>query len=282
MSSVLYDAPGPRARLRNRVYTALGILLVLVVLGAVVWRLDFAGQLARSKWDPFIYQDIQTALLRAWWATVRVALVAVALSLALGTVLAVLRLSTVRALRWITTGLVEFLRAPPVLLMMFWFLYASRGAIPVFWCAVLGLTLYNGAIISEILRAGVLAVPKGQREAAFALGLTSGQVMRMVLLPQAVRSMLPSIVAQVVVVLKDSALAYIIGYTELLRWGTNLGTEFFNLVPASIVIAVVYIGTNMVIAGLAKLLERRLSTTAPRARAAAAPRTPAQVGGGAL
>ena len=271
MSSVLYDAPGPRARARNRAYTAVGLLLLLGAVGALVWRLGTAGQLTAAKWDPFVYQDIQLALLRAWWATVRVALVAVALSLALGTVLAVLRLSTVRALRWVTTGLVEFLRAPPVLLMMFWFLYASRGAVPVFWCAVLGLTLYNGAIISEILRAGVLAVPKGQREAAFALGLSSGQVMRLVLLPQAVRSMLPSIVAQVVVILKDSALAYIIGYTELLRWGTNLGTEFFNLVPATIVIAVVYIATNTVIAGLAKLLERRLSTTGGRTAARAVP-----------
>ena len=277
MSSVLYDAPGPRARLRNRLYTVAGVLLVLGALAAIVWRLDFAGQLTPSKWSPFSYVDIQTALFRAWWATVKVALVAVALALALGTVLAVLRLSTTRALRWTATALVEFLRAPPVLLMMFWFLYGSRGAIPVFWCAVLGLTLYNGAIISEILRAGVLAVPKGQREAAFALGLTGGQVMRMVLLPQAVRSMLPSIVAQVVVVLKDSALAYIIGYTELLRWGTNLGTEFFNLVPATIVIAVVYIVTNTLIAGLAKLLERRLSTTGKKTRPAARP-VPDQVG----
>ena len=277
MNSVLYDAPGPKARALNRVLTLLGVVLLVAVVGFVVWRLQAAGQLTASKWSVFSYTDIQSALLRAWLATIKIAGAAIVLSLALGAVLAALRLSTSRALSVPATVLVQFLRAPPVLLMMFWFFYGSRGGIPVYWCAVLGLTLYNGAFIAEILRAGVQALPKGQREAGLAIGLSASQVTWTILLPQAVRSMLPSLVAQVVVILKDTALAYIIGYTELLRWGQGLGTQYFNLVPATIVIAVVYIATNMVVAGFARLLERRLSTTT--AAPAATAGRPAQFAG---
>ena len=282
MTSVLYDAPGPRARARNRVLTVVGLALVVGVVAFVVWRLQSAMQLTGAKWSVFSYTDIQRALLRAWWATIKIALVSIVLSLVLGAVLAALRLSTLRALSLAATVLVQFLRAPPVLLMMFWFFYGAGGAIPVFWCGVLGLMLYNGAIIAEILRAGVRALPAGQREAGLAIGLSPSQVTWTILLPQAVRSMLPSLLAQVVVILKDTALIYILGYSELLRWGTQLGTQYFNLVPATLVIAAVYIATNSVVAGAAKLLERRLSTTSRTTRTAAVPGSPEQVGSGAL
>lgn len=279
VTQVLYDAPGPRARARHRVLTVVGVLLFAAVVTAVVWRLQVTGQLTAQKWNPFGYQGIQQGLFHAWWATMRIALVAMVLSLVLGAVLAVLRLSTSRALRLPGTVVVQFLRAPPVLLMMFWFFYVSRGSIPVFWCAVLGLTLYNGAIIAEILRAGVRALPRGQREAGLAIGLSSAQVTWSILMPQAVRSMLPSLVAQVVVILKDTALAYIIGYTELLRWGSGLGTQYFNLIPTYIVIAAVYISTNALVSVAAHLLERRLSTAGTRARTATGPGLPAGPGG---
>ncbi|PRY18487.1 amino acid ABC transporter permease [Kineococcus rhizosphaerae] len=258
MSQVLYDAPGPRARRLNHVLTVVGIALFAAVIGFVVWRLNDAGQFAPSKWSAFAYQDIQRALLGAWWRTMQVALAAIVLSTVLGAVLASLRLSSVGALRWTAYGLIQLFRAPPVLLLMFWFFYGGGGGIPVYWCVVLGLTIYNGAFIAEILRAGVEALPKGQKEAGLAIGLTESQVLWTIQLPQAVRSMLPSLVSQIVVILKDTALAYIIGYSELLRWGQQLGSQYFNLIPAMIVIAVVYVGTNMVIAGIAKVVERRM------------------------
>ena len=279
MTSVLYDAPGRRARARNRVYTALGVLLIAGVVGVVVWRLQATGQLTAAKWNPFTFALIQQAIFTGWLATVKAAAVATVLELALGALLAAARLSTSRALSRPVTWVVELLRGPPVLLMMLWFFYASRGAIPVFWCVVLGLTLYNAAIISEILRAGVLALPKGQREAGLAIGLAPGEVTRLILMPQAVRAMLPSLVAQVVVILKDTALGFIVSYQELLRVGSQLGTQFFNMVPTFIVIAVVYVGTNAVVAGLAKVLERRMSQTARTKRTAAVPKQLDAVGG---
>lgn len=258
MSQVLYDAPGPRARRLNRVLTVVGVALFAAVAAVVVWRLNGAGQFAPSKWSPFTYTDIQRALFGAWWRTMTVALMAIVLSIVLGAVLASLRLSPATTPRWIAYGLIQLFRAPPVLLLMFWFFYGGGGSIPVYWCGVLGLTIYNGAFIAEILRAGVEALPKGQKEAGLAIGLTQGQTLWQIQLPQAVRSMLPSLVSQVVVILKDSALIYIVGFTELLRWGTQLGSQYFNLIPAMIVIAVVYVGTNMVIAGIAKVVERRM------------------------
>ncbi|WP_432520032.1 amino acid ABC transporter permease [Kineococcus sp. SYSU DK006] len=260
IEAVLYDAPGPRARRLNAVLTVVGVLVFAAVVGWVVWKLHAAGQFSASLWSPFSYTDIQTQLAAAWWETMKVALTAIVLSIVLGAVLAAGRLSTSAALRRVAATLVTLFRTPPVLLLMFWFFYGARGQIPLFWCAVLGLTIYNGAFLAEILRAGVQALPKGQAEAGLAIGLTPGQVLWTVQLPQAVRSMLPSLVSQVVVILKDTALAYIIGYSELLRWGQQAGSFYFNLIPAFIVIAVVYVGTNMVISGLAKLLERRMST----------------------
>jgi glutamate transport system permease protein len=260
VSQVLYDAPGPRARRVNLVLTVVGVVLFAAVIGVVVWRLGGAGQFTAAKWSPFSYTDIQTALVGAWWRTMKVALVAIALSVVLGAVLASLRLSSVKTLRRIAYGLIQLFRAPPVLLLMFWFFYGSSGNIPIYWCGILGLTVYNGAFIAEILRAGVEALPAGQREAGLAIGLTESQVLWTIQLPQAVRSMLPSLVAQIVVILKDTALIYIVGYSELLRWGTQLGSQYFNLIPAMLVIAVVYVGTNMVIAAVAKVAERRTST----------------------
>ncbi|WP_432543898.1 amino acid ABC transporter permease [Kineococcus sp. SYSU DK002] len=259
MSQVLYDAPGPRARRLNHVLTVVGVALFAAVVAVVVWRLNGAGQFTPSKWNPFAYTDIQRALFGAWWRTMTVALMAIALSIVLGAVLASLRLSSAKALRWVAYGMIQLFRAPPVLLLMFWFFYAGNGNIPIYWCGVLGLTIYNGAFIAEILRAGVEALPKGQKEAGLAIGLTEGQVLWTIQLPQAVRSMLPSLVSQIVVILKDTALIYIVGFTELLRWGTQLGSQYFNLIPAMIVIAVVYVGTNMVIAGVAKVIERRMT-----------------------
>ena len=123
---------------------------------------------------------------------------------------------------------------------------------------VTGLTLYNGAVIAEIIRSGVGALPRGQREAAEALGLTRGQTMRSILLPQAITSMLPVLVSQLVVVLKDTAIGYQITFVEMVRQGTVIGASYRNYVPALIVIAVLMIAMNLALSAVATLLERRL------------------------
>jgi glutamate transport system permease protein len=123
---------------------------------------------------------------------------------------------------------------------------------------IAGLTFYNGAVIAEIVRAGVNALPRGQSEAASALGLTWGQTMRAVLLPQAITSMLPVLISQMVVVLKDTAIGYQITFLETVRQGTNVGSNYGNLLPALIVVAALMISLNFALSMFATWLEGRM------------------------
>lgn len=257
-TSVLYDVPGPRAVRRNRVIGLLGVLLVLAVLGFVVWRMEVAGQLTAARWTPFLYADIQNALLDGAVATVRVAGAGAVMALALGVVLAVGQLSDHRILSVPSVVVVQLFRGLPLLLLIFALFLGSGGLVNVFWSLAIGLALYNGSVLAEIFRAGVLAVPRGQWEAAAAIGLSKAGVMRLVLVPQAVRSMLPVIVAQLVVLLKDSALGFIVGYLELLRTGRLIGTTYFNVLPSLLVVAGIYIVINTLLGFFATWLERRL------------------------
>ncbi|MBB2990172.1 glutamate transport system permease protein [Mycolicibacterium iranicum] len=264
-SSVLFDAPGPRARVRNHVITAVTVAVVLAILWVVYARLDSRGQLTAEKWEPFLTPDLwRTYVLPGIEGTLTAAAVSIVLALVLGFVLGVGRLSMNPFLRWFCAVFVEFFRAVPVLIMMIfaYFLYAFYDVFPSQHLAlagvITGLTLYNGAVIAEIVRAGVHALPRGQAEAASALGLTWGQTMRSVLLPQAVTSMLPVLISQLVVVLKDTALGYQITFVEMVRQGTVIGSAYGNYIPALIVIALLMIALNFTLSWLATRLERRL------------------------
>ena len=263
--SVLFDVPGPRARLRNHAISAVTVVVVLLVAWVVYARLDSRGQLTAAKWEPFLTADLwRTYVLPGIEGTLTAAAVSIVLALALGFVLGVGRLSTHTAIRWASSVFVEFFRAVPVLIMMIfaYFLYAFYDVFPSKHLAlagvITGLTLYNGAVIAEIVRAGVHALPRGQAEAASALGLTWGQTMRSILLPQAITSMLPVLISQLVVVLKDTALGYQITFVEMVRQGTVIGSAYGNYIPALIVIALLMIALNFTLSWLATRLERRM------------------------
>jgi glutamate transport system permease protein len=263
MTAVLYDVPGPRARTRNRI---VNIVVALAVLGALAWiilRLNSSGQFESRRWAQFQYTAIQEQLLEGLLNTLKAAGLAAVFALVFGAVFAAARISDHKAFRVPATIVVELFRAIPLLILMFFFYYGNLqfhlGFGP-FWAVVLGLTLYNGSVLAEIFRAGISAVPKGQREAAYATGLRKNQVVRLILLPQAIRSMLPAIVSQLVVLLKDTALGFIITYNELLYVGKQMGgrLEFgFPYIPTYIVIAVIYIGLCSLLSILARWLEGR-------------------------
>jgi glutamate transport system permease protein len=235
------------------------------VLWVVYSRLEAKGQLDAAKWQPFLTSDLWTTyVLPGVQGTLTAAVISIVLALALGLVLGVGRLSTHDAIRWVCSVVVEFFRAVPVLIMML-FAFALYAAYDVFpskhlalAAVVTGLTLYNGAVIAEIVRAGVNALPRGQHEAASALGLTWGQTMRSILLPQAITSMLPVLISQLVVVLKDTAIGYVITFLEMVRQGVQLGASYGNLLPALIVIAILMIGVNFALSWLATWLEGRM------------------------
>lgn len=264
-ASVLFDAPGPRARIRNWVVTAIVVLLTALLLVAVLVQMAAKDQLAAAKWKPFLTADLwRTYVLPGVQGTLTAAAVSIVLALILGFLLGVGRLSTHNVIRWICAVIVEFFRAVPVLIMMLFAfaLYAAYDMFPskhlALAAVITGLTLYNGAVIAEIVRAGVHALPRGQSEAAFALGLTWGQTMRSILLPQAITSMLPVLISQLVVVLKDTAIGYVITFLELVRQGVQMGTAYSNLLPALIVVAVLIISVNFTLSWVATRVEARM------------------------
>nr|WP_218620659.1 amino acid ABC transporter permease [Mycolicibacterium hippocampi] len=264
-ASVLFDAPGPRARVRNHVISAITAVVVLLVAWVVYSRLNSSGQLTAAKWEPFLTPDLwRTYVLPGVRGTLTAAAVSIVFALALGFVLGVGRMSTHTGIRWASSVFVEFFRAVPVLIMMIfaYFLYAFYDVFPSQYLAlagvITGLTLYNGAVIAEIVRAGVNALPRGQGEASSALGLTSGQTMRAILLPQAVTSMLPVLISQLVVVLKDTAIGYQITFVEMVRQGTVVGSSYGNYIPALIVIALLMISVNFALSWFATWLEKRM------------------------
>ena len=264
-ASVLFDAPGRRARVRNHIISAVTAVVVAVVAWVVYIQLEAKGQLTAAKWEPFLTSNLWTTyVLPGIQGTLTAAVVSIALALVLGFLLGVGRMSKHTGIRWASSVFVEFFRAVPVLIMMLFafFLFGMYDVFPSKYIAlagvVTGLTLYNGAVIAEIVRAGVHSLPRGQQEAAWSLGLTWTQTMRLILLPQAITAMLPVLVSQLVVVLKDTAIGYQITFVEMVRQGTNIGSAYANILPALIVIAVLMISVNMALSSLATRIEQRL------------------------
>jgi glutamate transport system permease protein len=263
MSDVLFDIPGPKARVRYSLFAVVGALIVVALIAYVIYRFYDSGQFTARKWEWLEYTQVQIDLLNAVLATLRAFAAGAVLALIFGTVFAAGRLSDRQWVRAVSVAIVEFFRAIPLLVMMFLFYYglpAAGIAMTPFLAVVLGLTLYNGSVLAEVFRAGILALPKGQREAAYALGMRKTQVMFFVLIPQAVRSMLPTIISQLVVLLKDTALGFLVTYPELLYYARYIGSQgqFGRpIVPSTIVVAAIYITLCLLLTALATVLERR-------------------------
>ncbi|WP_410620175.1 amino acid ABC transporter permease [Amycolatopsis sp. cmx-8-4] len=266
--AVLYDAPGPKARTRNWLYSVLFVLVLLAVAYFVYDRFAEKGQWAGALWKPFVEGSTWTQfLLPGLVKTLEAAGLSIVIALPIGALLGIGRLSEHKWVRIPVGAVVEFFRAIPVLLLMVFgaSLYAyytdiSPDTRPLF-AAVTGLVLYNGSVMAEVFRAGILSLPKGQTEASSALGLRKTQTMVSVLLPQAVTLMLPALVSQLVVILKDTALAgqLTIGYDELIRGSGPITGNFNNTIPTLIVIALIFIALNLLLSWFASWLERKLS-----------------------
>ncbi|RLV10080.1 amino acid ABC transporter permease [Streptomyces griseocarneus] len=257
-STALYDIPGPLARRRHLLYGAVATVLIAALVAWVVYLLFDTHQFTAQKWDPFTYKGIQELLLRGLGNTLKAFAYAAVFSLALGGVLATARLSAHRPVRWLATLLVEFFRAMPVLVMIF-FVFVALKVQPL-PALVTGLTLYNGSVLAEVFRTGVNTVDRGQREAAYSLGMRKTQVMTHVLVPQALRAMLPTIISQLVVALKDTSLGFLITYEEFLHAGKLIaGNLDYGLpfIPVVMIISPIYIGMCMLLSWLAHWVAKR-------------------------
>jgi glutamate transport system permease protein len=256
-ASVLYEVPGPRTVRAHRIAGGIGTLGIAAILGLVLVRLAQEGQLDAETWEFLTVPETYEAIWEGLLATLQVAVVAIALALAFGALFAVGRLSERPYVRWPAIVVIEFFRAVPLLLLILFIFLGFSDQIGRFWSLTLALMLYNGSVLAEIFRAGIRAVPRGQAEAGYAIGLQKSQVLRLVLVPQAVRIMLPAIISQSVVALKDTALGSIIAYGELARVGRQLYVFYNNPLAVGLVIAAIYVVINYALSRLAVALEAR-------------------------
>ncbi|MFG2819781.1 amino acid ABC transporter permease [Kitasatospora sp. NPDC048365] len=266
--TVLYDAPGPRAKRHNVLLTVLFLLALAGVLWWVFASLADKNQLAWDKWEPFFTTSgaWTTFLLPGLKNTVIAAALAMVLATPLGALFGIARLSDHGWVRGAAGTVVEFFRAIPVLILMLFanaayakFTDVSPDSRPLY-AVVTGLVLYNGSVLAEIVRAGILALPRGQTDAAEAIGLRKNQVMRYVLLPQSVTAMMPAIVSQLVVIVKDTALGgALLGFSELLASVRPMSANYgANTIASFTVVAVIFVVLNLALTTFAGWLERRL------------------------
>ncbi len=273
--AVLYDVPGPRARRRALIGTVIASLAILGLLAVVFKRLNDQGQFSMELWGPLVdpsnenFALVWELLGKGLLATLTAAVLSIVFSLVIGTLIGTARMLLGRLERLPLIVVIELFRGLPVVVTIF-YVYTLSQALDVdlgalggqegLWYVVIGLTLYNSVIIAEIVRAGVASLPRGQGEAGLAIGMTPRQAMRSVLLPQAFRTMLPALISQLVVVLKDTSLAALLGiYIELLRRGNIIALNLDNPIQTLFVVGLIFILINYSLSRLATWLERRLS-----------------------
>lgn len=283
MSNVLYDEPGPIARRRARIGTVITLLAVVALIGVAIKRLADRGQFDSELWSPLInpsddnFAAVWRLLGQGLQATLTAAVLAIALSLVLGTALGVVRMLLGKWQRAPIVVVIELFRGLPVIVTIYYVYTLVRSAdldiswLPGedgLWFVVIGLTLYNSVIIAEILRAGVVSLPRGQAEAGLAVGMTPRQAMLLVQLPQAFRTMLPALISQLVVILKDTSLVAVLGlYTELLRRGNLISLNLDNPLQVLFVVGLIFITLNFALSQISVWVEGRIN----RSGLAAAP-----------
>ena len=271
---VLYDNPGPRTRRRVLLGSIVAGAVLLAVLGLALYRLAGQDQLSGERWGPLVnpfdpqFAAVWSGLLEALLLNITAAALAMVLSLATGTLLALTRITSAAWYRWAVVGVIEVLRGLPVVIAIFlsYRILPELGVeLPRIWYLVIGLTAYNAVVIAEIVRAGVASLPRGQAEAASAIGLTRGQSLRLVQLPQAFRIMLPALISQLVVVFKDTSLGFVILFPEAISFARIAIQTLSNPLQLYFVIAILFIAINYLLSRFAQWVERRLSRAVPAA-----------------
>lgn len=270
-STVLFDALGPRGRSRARMTSIASGIVFAVLAGLAAWKLASADFFEQSRWvNPLDALIVETTWIPDLLNTLTAFVLGSIGALLLGVIVGFGRVSGNRVVRFLAMIYVQFFRAIP-LLMLIWIPFTIDGAFGFttdslgfdvegrrLTFLVLGLAIYNGAVLAEIMRSGINALPPGQAMAGYSVGLRHSQVMRIIVFPQALRNMLPAVLAQMVILLKDTALGYVITYPELLHGAQNIGRDYANsFLQALIIAAFVYFVLAYALSKVVALVERR-------------------------
>ncbi len=250
MRDALYEAPGPKTKKKMLAGTVVSLIAVVAFFAWVVYRFWVKGQLSYRYWKVFSWRTTWAYLGQGLIGTFEVAITAGAIALVLGMILMLGRISNIKVLRGICAVITNFFRGVPSLLFIyaFFFVIPSMGLkMSSFWMLTVPIALAASGVLAEVFRAGVNAVPKGQTEAGLSIGLSPWKVKQKIILPQAIRFVIPSLISQLVVVVKDTALAYVVTYPDLMQNAQVLRTNYDALIPTYLVVAVIYILINYAI-----------------------------------
>ena len=259
LEDILFGAPSPQARKITQVVSLIAAAGLIALAAGVVWRFHSAGQLEARFWEFFAWPTTWAFLAKGLLGTLASSAMAAVIALSLGLVLLAGRLARPRIVRWPSIAVIEFLRGTPTLLLIyvcFLVLPAAGIKLGTYWMLTLPIGLSTAAVVAEVYRAGVLAVPRGQTDAARSLGLTEVQVFRFAVFPQALRYIVPALVAQLVIVVKDTTFGYIVTYGELMQNAKVLIANYHALVPVYLVVAVLYCLVNYAISSASRRLNR--------------------------
>lgn len=257
---VLYEAPGPKARKRIAVTTAVSLAVLAVLVVAVIRQFYITGQLDAKYWSIFLKYTTWRFLGRGLAGTLGVALAAGAVAFGAGLLLMLGRISGIRLLRGISMALIEFSRGVPTLLFIyFFFLIAPQFGLklPAFWKVSVPVAISAAGVVAEVLRSGVNAVPRGQTEAALSLGMRSGSVFFKIVFPQALRYVVPALISELVIVLKDTTFAYVVNYSDLMQNARVLISNHDALLSVYLVTALIYILINYLLNKVSVAISRR-------------------------
>jgi glutamate transport system permease protein len=259
LEDVLFGDLSLKAKAITRAMSVAAVALLLALAAGIVYRFHAAGQFEGRLWEFFGWETTWAFLGRGLLGTLASAAAAAVIALVLGLVLLVGRLSRLRLARWPAVAVIEFLRGVPTLLLIYvCFLVLPSVGIRMssYWMLTLPVGLSTAAVVAEVYRAGVLAVPRGQTDAARALGLNEAGVFAHVVFPQALRYIVPALVAQLVIVVKDTTFGYVVTYGELLQNARVLISNYRSLVPVYLAVAILYCVVNYAISRASRRLGR--------------------------
>lgn len=215
------------------------------------------------EWDFYFIWGYRWLFLQGLGVTIAFTVGIVLIGLAVGLVAGLGRLAPYAVIRWIAQAYIEVFRCTPVLVQLVWFYYAlpilSGIDMSATSAAVLALSLYGGAFYAEIIRGGIVSIDAGQREAAEALGMTPGQSMRRIILPQAIKRMVPPLMNQSIIQFKNTSLVSVLAVPDLLYQGQAIAHDTYRPLETYSLVAVIYFAVLFPLTLLVQYLERRMA-----------------------
>ena len=262
---VIYEPPGPKTRKWITVFTVVSLVVIAALIAAVIRRFYITGQLDAKYWLFFTKYTTWKFLGSGLAGTLKAAIVAGVIAFAAGLLLMLGRISKSRILRGISIVLIEFSRGVPTLLFIyFFFLIAPQFGLKLsaFLKITIPVAISASGVVAEVLRSGVNAVPRGQSEAALSLGMSDGSVFFRIVFPQALRYVVPALISELVIVLKDTTFAYVVNYADIMQNAKVLISNYDALLSVYLVVALIYILINFLLNKVSVVIARRRNISA--------------------